>query len=106
MGLGEPCAQQLLVSPQPALPHAMATSRLGALLLSCVDLGSPGLATGSSWMSRSYIWVRTCWCQTWPGLDEPELHLGENVLVLDLAGWRRQRMPVVPRTAAFSPSAD
>jgi Uma2 family endonuclease len=29
-------------------------------------------------------------------LDEPEIHLGENVLVPDLAGWRRERMPGVP----------
>jgi Uma2 family endonuclease len=27
---------------------------------------------------------------------EPELHLGKNVLVPDIAGWRRARMPEVP----------
>jgi len=32
----------------------------------------------------------------WIILDEPELHIGEDVLVPDLAGWRRERMPVVP----------
>ena len=32
----------------------------------------------------------------WIILDEPELHLGEHVVVPDLVGWRRERMPVVP----------
>jgi Uma2 family endonuclease len=27
---------------------------------------------------------------------EPELHLGEDVLVPDLAGWRRERLPDLP----------
>lgn len=29
-------------------------------------------------------------------LDEPELHLGADIVVPDLAGWRRARMPEVP----------
>jgi Uma2 family endonuclease len=32
----------------------------------------------------------------WIILDEPELHLEANVLVPDLAGWRRERMPELP----------
>ncbi len=32
----------------------------------------------------------------WIVLDEPELHLGDDILVPDVAGWRRERMPVVP----------
>ena len=32
-------------------------------------------------------------------LDEPELHLGSDVVVPDLAGWRRERMPRVPQRA-------
>jgi Uma2 family endonuclease len=32
----------------------------------------------------------------WHILDEPELHLGEEILVPDLAGWRRERMPIIP----------
>jgi Uma2 family endonuclease len=39
-------------------------------------------------------------------LDEPELHLEGHVLVPDLAGWRRQRMPEVPDTAAFELAPD
>lgn len=29
-------------------------------------------------------------------LDEPELHLGEHIVVPDLGGWRRERLPDVP----------
>ncbi len=39
-------------------------------------------------------------------LDEPELHLGEDVLVPDLGGWRRERMPEVPDVAAFTLAPD
>jgi hypothetical protein len=39
-------------------------------------------------------------------LDEPELHLGLDLLVPDLAGWRRERTPRVPDAAAFELSPD
>jgi Uma2 family endonuclease len=39
-------------------------------------------------------------------LDEPELHLAEDVLVPDLAGWRRERMPSLPNTAWFELAPD
>jgi Uma2 family endonuclease len=39
-------------------------------------------------------------------LDEPELHLGGDVLVPDLAGWRRARMPQFPDAAAFTLAPD
>jgi Uma2 family endonuclease len=39
-------------------------------------------------------------------LTEPELHLGEDVLVPDIAGWRRERMPETPRVAAFTLAPD
>jgi Uma2 family endonuclease len=43
----------------------------------------------------------------WVLLDEPELHLhGGQVLVPDLAGWRRERMPQVPDAAAFELAPD
>lgn len=37
----------------------------------------------------------------WWILDGPELHLGEDVLVPELAGWRRERMPTIPPDATF-----
>lgn len=42
----------------------------------------------------------------WWILYEPELHLGADVMVPDLAGWRRERMPVVPDVAAFELAPD
>ena len=42
----------------------------------------------------------------WWILDEPELHLGPHVIVPDLAGWRRERMPSLPDTAWFETTPD
>lgn len=39
-------------------------------------------------------------------LDEPELHLGEDVLVPDLAGWRRPRFTEPPDSPYFSVPPD
>ena len=36
---------------------------------------------------------------SWWIIDEPELHLGEDILVPDLAGWRREPMAELPDTA-------
>ena len=75
----------LVTSPRPAARHARASSVLGRVLgpwdESKGDAGGP---PGGWWI-----------------LDEPELHLGDDVLVPDLAGWRRERMPVIPDVAAF-----
>lgn len=35
----------------------------------------------------------------WILLFEPELHLGADIVVPDLGGWRRERMPVLPDAA-------
>jgi Uma2 family endonuclease len=42
----------------------------------------------------------------WWILDEPELHLDDDVLVPDLAGWRRTRLPTIPETAFFTLAPD
>ncbi len=44
----------------------------------------------------------------WFILPEPELHLGPEpqILVPDLAGWRRERMPKVPDVAFFTLAPD
>ncbi len=42
----------------------------------------------------------------WWILDEPELHPGADILVPDLAGWRRDRMPVLPESAWFELAPD
>lgn len=42
----------------------------------------------------------------WWVLIEPELHLGNDVLVPDVAAWRKERMPVLPDVPAFSVAPD
>ena len=84
---GELIAGTLFASPRPAGPHTLAASRLGIALGGPFDQGRGGPGG-------------------WFVLDEPELHLREDVLVPDLAGWRRERMPRPPRTAAFTLAPD
>jgi Uma2 family endonuclease len=75
----------LYASPRPAAPHAHAASVLG------FKLGGPFHRTGPG---------------GWVILDEPELHFGNDVVVPDLAGWRRARMPRVPANAYFTLAPD
>ena len=42
----------------------------------------------------------------WVLLVEPELHLGEHVVVPDIAGWRRERLPRLPDTAYIETPPD
>ena len=68
--------------PRPASPHAAAASSLGE------ELGPPfkrGRGGPGGWVI----------------LDEPELHPAADIVVPDLAAWRRERMPEMPHTAAF-----
>lgn len=85
--VGEIIDEELIVSPRPAPPHANATSVLGGILVGPFQLGRGG--PGGWWI-----------------LDEPELHLGRQVLVPDLAGWRRERLPALPETAYFELAPD
>ncbi|NBD07583.1 MULTISPECIES: Uma2 family endonuclease [Corallococcus] len=81
--VGELVAGELYASPRPAFPHLTAASFLMAIL------GNPfvfGLGGPGGW----YI------------VTEPELQLGDDVLVPDLAGWRRERLPRAPKVAALA----
>jgi Uma2 family endonuclease len=74
----------LHAQPRPAGPHALAASRLGA------DLERPygrGRGGPGGW------WI----------IDEPEVHFVQDqvVAVPDIGGWRKQRMPMVPRGHRF-----
>jgi Uma2 family endonuclease len=68
----------LYASPRPAIPHSRAASVLAAALMSPFDQGRNGPGG-------------------WLFLYEPELHFGKDVLVPDVAAWRRTRLP------AFAP---
>src|SRR3989454_12604313 len=77
---------ELLTSPRPASPHALAASAIGASLFDRFNRPPGGSGEPGGW------WI----------LYEPELHFGEDVLVPDLAGWRRERMPAIPDSAALA----
>ncbi len=85
--VGEILNGELHVHPRPAPRHAQAYSGLGGNLWNPFSKGAGG--PGGWWI-----------------LDEPELHLGADVLVPDLAGWRRERMPALPETAWFELAPD
>jgi Uma2 family endonuclease len=77
----------LHLHPRPASPHARAQSMLA------VEVGGPfdrGRGGPGGW------WI----------IFEPELHLGEDVLVPDVAGWRRERMPEYPSVPHFTLAPD
>ncbi len=81
--VGEIVDGELVVSPRPAPQHSAASSALGATLGPPFQFGDGG--PGGWWI-----------------LDEPEVHLMEDVVVPDLAGWRRERMPSLPTEAFFT----
>jgi Uma2 family endonuclease len=80
---------ELFLSPRPAPRHATASSQLGAALIGSFGRGGGAGGPGG-----------------WRILDEPELHFGEQVVVPDVAGWRRERMPVLPDEAFFTLAPD
>ena len=77
----------LYIFDRPAAPHALAASVLGGIISPPFYHGRGG--PGGWWI-----------------IDEPQLHLGEDIVVPDLAGWRRERMPVYPDTAYFTLAPD
>lgn len=80
--VGELIDGELVVSPRPGPRHTLAASSLGGELLGPFQNGRGG--PGGWWI-----------------LDQPELHLGDQVVVPDLAGWRRSRLPILPEAAHF-----
>ncbi len=77
----------LHMQPRPASRHAWASSGIGAKISPPFNYGDGG--PGGWWI-----------------IDEPELHLGEDIVVPDLAGWRRETMPEYPDAAYFDIAPD
>ena len=77
----------LFVQPRPAMLQARARSSLGVKIGGPFDYDSGGPGG-------------------WRIVNEPELHPGEDILAPDLAGWRRERMPVYPDTAYVTLAPD
>jgi Uma2 family endonuclease len=85
--VGEILDGTLHAQPRPAPAHARASSRLGFEVGGPFDRGKGGPGG-------------------WVILDAPELHLGDDIVVPDLAGCRRARMPELPKTPYFALAPD
>jgi Uma2 family endonuclease len=77
----------LVTNPRPAVRHAAAASALNAAIFDPFRRGKGGPGG-------------------WIILVEPELHLKGDILVPDIDGWRRERMPTLPDTAAIDLAPD
>lgn len=77
----------LVTHPRPAPPHAVAGNALSTELTGPFQKGRDGPGG-------------------WIFMVEPELHLGPHVVVPDLAGWRRERMPAMPGKAFIETAPD
>lgn len=85
--IGEIIDGELIVTPRPSGEHSNAAFALSA------ELGPPyrfGRGGPGGWII----------------LFEPEIKCGENILVPDLAGWRKERFPGWPRENWFSTVPD
>jgi len=78
--VGEILNGELVATPRPSFRHGNAATQLGSELAGPFQSGKGG-GPGGWWI-----------------IVEPEIHLGEHVLVPDLGGWRRERMPALPDT--------
>ena len=85
--VGEIMFGVLHAHPRPASRHAQASSSLGELLGDPFKRGRGGPGG-------------------WVILDESELHLHDDVVVPDLAGWTRERMPELPDVPFFTLGPD
>lgn len=74
---------ELFLSPRLATPHARASSIVGSQLVDAFDREAGDPPRPGGW------WI----------LDEPELHFDQDVVVPDIAGWRRERLTRIPNAA-------
>ena len=81
---------KLHLMARPAPPHAQAGGGIYATIRGNFGSGKDGKSGLGGW------WI----------FYEPEVHFGsppdEDILVPDIAGWRRERMPTRPETAYFT----
>ena len=81
---------ELITSPRPAPPHALAGIAISSILFERFNAPVGAADRLGGW------WI----------LYEPELHVGDDVLVPDVAGWKRERLPAIPNAAFFDIAPD
>jgi len=77
--VGEIVGGELVATPRPGFRHSSVATGLGAKLGNPFRFGEGGPGG-------------------WVILFEPEVQLGADLLVPDLAGWRKERLPSLPET--------
>lgn len=85
--VGEIISGELHVSPRPALKHGNATSSLLHELMGPFHKGKGGPGG-------------------WVIMMEPEIHLADHILVPDIGGWKRDKIPAITNETFFSISPD
>ena len=85
--IGEIIAGELIATPRPSRRHSSTLARLTSNILPPFEYGRGGPGG-------------------WIILVEPEIALGENILVPDLAGWKRERFPFQEETNWISVAPD
>ncbi|MCK6554694.1 Uma2 family endonuclease [Candidatus Binatia bacterium] len=88
--VGEIVDGELYASPRPGSPQALAASGIGSDVFGRFNRPPNGPDAPGGW------WI----------LYEPEIHLGPDAMVPDVAGWRRERMPAIPNVAYFELAPD
>lgn len=77
--IGEIINGELQTTPRPSYKHALVTSSLGSEIVGPYYKGRGGPGG-------------------WIILNEPEVQLGDHLLVPDIAGWKKERLPEPPHT--------
>ncbi len=85
--IGEILYGTLVTQPSPSMPHGAAQSALSGELSRPFQKGKGGPGG-------------------WVFVTVPELHISGHVLVPDIGGWKRERMPAVPKTAHVNIAPD
>ncbi len=80
--IGEIINGELIVTPRPGPRHARSASALGGAIFNPFDQGGDG--PGGWWI-----------------LFEPEIHFSSDVIVPDLAGWKKELVPMLPTSKAY-----
>lgn len=86
--IGEIINGELIVSPRPAPKHANSASGLTGILREYYQYGRNG-GPGGWWI-----------------LIEPQIEFPEKVVVPDIAGWKKSKMPSLPDKAYFNLAPD
>ena len=86
--VGEIFGGDLVTHPRPSPRHSRAASMVGVLLGGSFDFKAIGDENG--W------WI----------LDEPECHPGADIVVPEIAGWRKANLADLPETAWFGTRPD